>query len=57
MSLDDLRNRKTPLELSSEDFRACGHRLIDRIADHFEKLRDVAVTPGESLAAVRRAIA
>src|SRR5262245_46839392 len=56
MNVDDLRNRKTPLELSSDEFRARGHRLVDRIADHFEKIRDVPVTPGESPAAVRRAI-
>src|SRR5689334_20480805 len=56
MSLDDLRNRKTPLELSSEEFRECGHRLVDRIVEHFEKIRTVPVTPGESPAVVRRAI-
>ena len=56
MSLDDLRNRKTPLELSSDEFRAQGHRLVDRIADHFDKIRDIAVTPGESPAIVRRAV-
>jgi glutamate/tyrosine decarboxylase-like PLP-dependent enzyme len=56
MSLDDLRNRKTPLELSPEEFRTLGYRLVDRIASHFESIRERSVTPGESPAAVRRAI-
>ena len=56
MNLDDLKNRKTPLELSVEEFRTLGHRLIDRIASHFESIRDRPVTPGESVAAVRQAI-
>ena len=56
MSLDDLRQRKTPLELSSEEFRTLGYRLVDRIASHFEGIRERSVTPGEPPAAVRRAI-
>src|ERR1700741_5321877 len=56
MSLDDLRNRKTPLELSPEEFRTLGYRLVDRIASHFKNIRERSVTPGESPAAVRRAI-
>ena len=38
MNLDDLRQRKTPLELSSEEFRTLGYRLVDRIASHFETI-------------------
>jgi aromatic-L-amino-acid/L-tryptophan decarboxylase len=56
MSLDDLRHRKTPLELSSEEFRTLGYRLVDRIASHFDGIRERSVTPGEPPAAVRRAI-
>jgi glutamate/tyrosine decarboxylase-like PLP-dependent enzyme len=56
MSLDDLRQRKTPLELSSDEFRAVGYRLVDRIASHFEGIRERSVTPGESPEDVRRAI-
>ncbi len=56
MSLDDLRQRKTPLELSPEEFRTLGYRLVDRIAGHFESIREGCVTPGESPATVRRAI-
>jgi len=56
MSLDDLRHRKTPLELNPEEFRTLGYRLVDRIASHFENIREQSVTPGESPAAVRRVI-
>jgi aromatic-L-amino-acid/L-tryptophan decarboxylase len=56
VSLDDLRRRKTPLELSSKEFRELGYRLVDRIADHFERIRNISVTPGEAPPAVRRAI-
>ena len=56
MSLDDLRHRKAPLELSPEEFRTLGHRLIDRIATHFERIRERRVTPGETVEAVRQAI-
>jgi aromatic-L-amino-acid decarboxylase len=56
MNFDDLRHRKTPLELSPEEFRSLGYRLVDRIASHFESIRQRPVTPGESPAAVRRAI-
>jgi hypothetical protein len=56
MKLDDLKQRETPLELSSEEFRNLGYRLVDRIASHFETLANRRVTPGESPEAVRRAI-
>jgi glutamate/tyrosine decarboxylase-like PLP-dependent enzyme len=56
MKLDDLRHRKTPLELGPQEFRDLGHRLVDRIAGHFETLANRRVTPGESPDAVRRAI-
>src|SRR5262249_43319771 len=56
MKLDDLRHRKTPLELSSQEFRTLGYRLVDRIAGHFETLASRRVTPGESPEAIRQAI-
>jgi aromatic-L-amino-acid/L-tryptophan decarboxylase len=56
MKLDDLRHRKTPLELGPQEFRDLGHRLVDRIAGHFEALASRHVTPGESPEAVRRAV-
>jgi glutamate/tyrosine decarboxylase-like PLP-dependent enzyme len=56
MKLDDLRQRKTPLELSAQDFRTIGYRLVDRIAGHFETLANRGVTSGEAPEAVRRAV-
>jgi aromatic-L-amino-acid/L-tryptophan decarboxylase len=56
VNLDDLRQRKTPLEFGPEEFRTLGYQLIDRIALHFEKIRERPVTPGESLTDVRKAI-
>ena len=56
MNLDDLRQRKTPVELTSQEFRTLGYRLVDRIAGHFETLANRRVTPGESPEVVRRAI-
>ena len=56
MKVDDLRERQTPLGLSSQEFRTLGHRLVDRIAGHFETLANRRVTLDESPEAVRRAI-
>jgi glutamate/tyrosine decarboxylase-like PLP-dependent enzyme len=54
MNLDDLRQRSTPLGISSEQFRKLGYRLIDQIADHFETLGGRPLTSGKSPEAVRR---
>jgi aromatic-L-amino-acid/L-tryptophan decarboxylase len=56
MSIDDLKHRKTPIDLTPEQFRKLGYGLIDRIAMHFEKIAAGPVTLGESPASVRRAI-
>jgi glutamate/tyrosine decarboxylase-like PLP-dependent enzyme len=56
MSLDDLTPRKTPVEMNAEEFRQVGYRLVDRIAQHFETIRQRPVTPGESPVEVRRVI-
>jgi hypothetical protein len=48
--------RASPLEISSEAFRALGYQLIDRIAGFLDSLPERAVTPGESPSAVRQAL-
>ena len=47
--------RESPLDLSPEQFRAIGHRLIDDIAAALERIPAGPVTPGEPPASVREA--
>jgi aromatic-L-amino-acid/L-tryptophan decarboxylase len=44
--------RISPLDLSPDEFRALGHRLVDRIAAFLESLSARPVTRGESPANV-----
>lgn len=46
--------RTSPLNLSSGDFRAAGHGLVDRIADFIDSLPERPVTTGESPSAIRQ---
>ena len=52
-----LRKRTAAVELSPDDFRKIGHRLVDQLADFLAGLRSRAVTRGETPAAIRSAIA
>jgi aromatic-L-amino-acid decarboxylase len=45
--------RRAPLEMSPEEFRALGYRLVDRIAEFFGSLPSRPVSPGESPREVR----
>src|SRR5580693_4979433 len=54
---NSLRNREAPLAMSSEEFRELGAQLIDRIAGFLESLPNRPVTPAESPAGVRHALA
>lgn len=45
--MDDLSHRQTPVGLDPEEFRAMGHQLVDRIAQHFQTLASRRVTSGE----------
>jgi len=52
--MDDLRHRKAPVQIDPEEFRAMGHKLVDRIASHFETLASQRVTSGESPAVLQK---
>jgi glutamate/tyrosine decarboxylase-like PLP-dependent enzyme len=53
---DLLAQRRAPLDMEPDEFRALGHRLIDRIADFLGSLPQRPVTPGEAPPAVREAL-
>ncbi|MEJ7810934.1 MAG: pyridoxal-dependent decarboxylase [Gemmatimonadaceae bacterium] len=48
-----LRTRAVPLEMSPEQFRDAGHRLVDRVADLLGSIRERPVTRDETPAALR----
>ena len=52
---DDLvgQERVAPLEMSPEEFRRVGHRLVDRIASFLGAIRTDPLTPGETPAQLR----
>lgn len=52
-----VQNRTSPLAISSDEFRAAGRLLVDRIADFLDSLPNRGVTPGETPAAIRDALA
>ena len=54
--VEELKKRKTPIDIRTEEFRQMGHHLIDQVADFLESLRDRPVTPGESPAVVGQAL-
>ena len=45
--------KAAPLEMSRDEFRALGYRLVDQIADFFESLPQCPVNPGESPMTIR----
>jgi aromatic-L-amino-acid decarboxylase len=48
--------RRSPIDLDPEEFRALGHQLVDDLAGLLERLPDLPVTPGESPEEVRAAL-
>lgn len=49
----DLHHRKAPLEMSGDEFRAVGHRLVDLIAEFLDGLPRRPVTRADSPQALR----
>jgi glutamate/tyrosine decarboxylase-like PLP-dependent enzyme len=47
--------RNTPLQMTPDEFRAAGHRLVDQIANRLGRIPQGPVTPAESVEAVRAA--
>ena len=44
------------LDMAPDEFRALGHRLVDRIAEHLARMPDGPVTPDETRTVVRDAL-
>jgi glutamate/tyrosine decarboxylase-like PLP-dependent enzyme len=53
MDLKELRERNAPLEMSPEDFREIGYRVVDQCANFLESLPQRPVTPGETPSELR----
>ena len=49
-------NRASPLDMGSQEFRALGYQLIDRIASLLDTLPERKITPAESPSDVRRVL-
>ena len=41
-------NRQAPIEISKEEFKKIGYRLVDTIAGFIHSMNERPVTPGES---------
>src|SRR5438046_70640 len=56
LELEALKRRQAPLEMTSDEFRTLGHRLVDRIAEELANLPNRPVTPDESSEEIRRTL-
>ena len=53
VSIEELRHRVAPLEISSDDFREIGHQLVDDVADFLSSLPQRQVSPGRTPSEIR----
>jgi hypothetical protein len=53
---ESFEKRVSPLAMGSQEFRALGSQLVDRIASFLDSLPERRVTPGESPADARQAL-
>jgi aromatic-L-amino-acid decarboxylase len=56
LELEELRERRAPLDMPPGEFREIGHRLVDQISDRLARIPDGPVTRDESQNDVRRAL-
>lgn len=54
--LEALRHRRAPIEMTADEFRTLGHRLVDRIAEEWAGLPARRVTTPESPGEIRRVL-
>lgn len=47
-------NRKTPIEISKEDFSRIGHQLVDQLAEFIDTIEERPVTTGESPSQIQK---
>ena len=55
-SIEKLRVRMAPMEMTSDDFRKVGHQLVDDVADFLSSLPQRPVGPGKTAAEIRSAL-
>lgn len=53
---DTLTKRAAPIDMNAEEFRAAGHRLVDRIAEFLKSIPSRPLTPAEPPHVVREAL-
>ena len=56
MNSNNKRTKRGPIDLSAEDFRAAGHRLVDQIADFYDSLPQRPITTNTSPDTIRQII-
>jgi glutamate/tyrosine decarboxylase-like PLP-dependent enzyme len=56
MELEELKERRAPLEMLPGEFRELGHRLVDQISDRLARVADGPVSRDESQTEIRRVL-